>query len=64
MDGFCMSDISKEWLVKAEGDFQTALREYRARKLPNYDAVCFHAQQCIEKLFKAFLIRRKIAVTR
>lgn len=59
-----MSDISKEWLVKAEGDFQTALREYRARKLPNYDAVCFHAQQCIEKLFKAFLIRRKIAVTR
>jgi HEPN domain-containing protein len=27
----------------------------RARKDPNYDAVCFHAQQCVEKLLKAAL---------
>jgi HEPN domain-containing protein len=25
---------------------------------PNYDAVCFHAQQCVEKVMKAFLIHR------
>ena len=25
---------------------------------PNYDAVCFHAQQCVEKLMKAVLISR------
>jgi HEPN domain-containing protein len=31
----------------------------RARKHPNYDAVCFHTQQCIEKLMKAVLIRKK-----
>jgi HEPN domain-containing protein len=40
---------------KAEGDFVSALREYRARKLPNFDAAGFHAQQCIEKYLKAFL---------
>ena len=50
-----MSKIYLEWVDKAEGDYHTALREYRVRKHPNYDAVCFHAQQCVEKYFKAFL---------
>lgn len=27
----------------------------RARKRPNYDAVCFHAQQCAAKYLKAIL---------
>ena len=49
-----------EWIAKAEGDFQTAQRELRARCVPNYDAVCFHAQQCAEKYLKAFLVERKI----
>jgi HEPN domain-containing protein len=31
------------------------LRELRARKDPNYDDGCFHAQQCIEKYLKALL---------
>ena len=43
----------KEWMAKAEGDRVSALRELRARKSPNYDSACFHAQQCIEKLLKA-----------
>ncbi|MFW6159237.1 MAG: HEPN domain-containing protein [Planctomycetota bacterium] len=30
-------------------------RELRARKRPNYDAACFHAQQCAEKYVKARL---------
>ncbi|MEK7850923.1 MAG: HEPN domain-containing protein [Deltaproteobacteria bacterium] len=50
-----MNELTKEWVEKAEGDFNTALREYRARKAPNYDAACFHAQQCIEKHMKARL---------
>ena len=33
----------------------TAAREFRARKNPNFDAVCFRAQQCIEKYLKAIL---------
>ncbi len=44
-----------EWVNKAEGDFATAGRELRVRKAPNYDAVCFHAQQCAEKYLKAVL---------
>ncbi|RMG42321.1 MAG: HEPN domain-containing protein [Methanobacteriota archaeon] len=50
-----MNEIVKEWIQKAEGDYHSALREYRARKFPNYDAAGFHAQQCIEKYLKAIL---------
>ena len=49
------ASIVKEWVDKAEGDFTTASREWRARKCRNHDAVCFHAQQCIEKYLKALL---------
>lgn len=48
-----MNPAVAEWIAKAEGDFITAGRELRARKAPNYDAVCFHSQQCAEKYFKA-----------
>ena len=51
-----LSETVKEWIAKAEGDFAVACREMRARKSPNYDAVCFHCQQCVEKLMKAILI--------
>lgn len=50
-----MNELVKEWVQKAEGDFNSALREYRARKLPNYDAAGFHAQQCVEKYLKDLL---------
>jgi HEPN domain-containing protein len=50
-----MKSATAEWVTKAEGDFMTAGRELRARKSPNYDAVCFHAQQCAEKYLKAVL---------
>jgi HEPN domain-containing protein len=50
-----MNPVVAEWVSKAEGDFLTASRELRARKSPNYDAVCFHAQQCAEKYLKAVL---------
>jgi HEPN domain-containing protein len=50
-----MKPLTREWIDKAEGDFATARREIRIRKAPNYDAVCFHAQQCVEKYLKARL---------
>ena len=59
-----MPSISQEWIFKAEGDFVTAMREYRARKSPNYDAACFHAQQCVEKYMKAVLIADQTAFQR
>jgi HEPN domain-containing protein len=51
-----MKGTTKEWTEKAEADFTTAIRELKAPESPNFDAVCFHAQQCIEKLMKALLI--------
>jgi len=50
-----MNPLTLEWIAKAEGDLDTALREYRARRRPNYDAACFHAQQTAEKYLKAWL---------
>ncbi|MBN2550405.1 MAG: HEPN domain-containing protein [Anaerolineales bacterium] len=50
-----MNPLTLEWVEKAEGDFLTAGREYRVRKAPNYDAVCFHSQQAAEKYLKAIL---------
>ena len=51
-----MKGTAKEWTDKAEADFSTAARELKATESPNFDAVCFHAQQCVEKLMKALLI--------
>jgi HEPN domain-containing protein len=50
-----MKPLVQEWIDKAEGDFATAGRDLRARKAPNYDSVCFHSQQCVEKYLKAYL---------
>lgn len=57
-----MQPLTAEWVGKAEGDFVTAQREGRARTAPNYDAVCFHAQQCAEKYLKARLQEASIAI--
>ncbi len=50
-----MKATTIEWIKKAENDFVSAQREYRARKSPNQDAACFFAQQCIEKYLKGYL---------
>jgi HEPN domain-containing protein len=59
-----MLPLTAEWVAKAEADFATATRELRARRAPNYDAACFHAQQCAEKYLKARLQEASIAVPR
>jgi HEPN domain-containing protein len=55
-----MKPLTKEWVSKAEGDFVSAVRELRAKKSPNYDSACFHAQQCAEKYLKAILQENNI----
>ncbi len=50
-----MKPITSEWIDKAEADLATAQREIDASDKPNYDAVCFHTQQCAEKYLKACL---------
>jgi HEPN domain-containing protein len=59
-----MKPITQEWVDKAEGDFATAQREIEVKNNPNYDAVCFHSQQCIEKYLKACLQENNIAFGR
>lgn len=59
-----MKPETAEWIGKAEGDFASAGRELRARKQPNYDAACFHAQQCAEKYLKARLTEAGVAFPR
>jgi HEPN domain-containing protein len=51
-----MNATVREWVSKAEGDYRTAERELHPTGTPNFDAVCFHAEQCAEKLMKALLI--------
>ncbi len=55
-----MKLITQEWIDKAEGDWGSAQRDYRARKNPNYDSACFHTQQCAEKYLKARLQEGRI----
>jgi len=52
---------TKQWLIKALNDFKTA------EKLLNFsdeeiitDSVCFHSQQAVEKLLKAYLVEKGV----
>ncbi len=55
-----MKPLVNEWVEKAEGDFRVATQLF-AMEDPIYDAVCFHAQQCVEKYLKAVLQDHDIA---
>lgn len=57
-----MSEETREWLEKAEADFETAAREAAVRNRPNTDAVCFHAQQCVEKWMKGVLCAKGVRI--
>jgi HEPN domain-containing protein len=59
-----MKPSTVEWIEKAEGDWEVAQRSYRVRKVPLYDAACFHCHQCIEKYLKAELNEAGIFFTK
>ena len=59
-----MNQLTVEWLAKAEADLRTARREMAADPDPNYDATCFHAQQCAEKYLKGRLTEAGIPFPR
>ena len=59
-----MKPETLEWIAKAEGDLGTASREVAVVDKPNFDAVCFHSQQCGEKYLKALLVEQGLAVPR
>jgi HEPN domain-containing protein len=47
----------KKWILKAENDLKIAKDEILTEN-PATDAICFHAQQCVEKYLKAYLISK------
>jgi HEPN domain-containing protein len=59
-----MKPITREWIEKAEEDWNVMLKAYRARKNPAFNAACFHAQQCAEKYLKGRLEEAGIAFAR
>jgi HEPN domain-containing protein len=53
-------ELVKEWLNKADADYETALLLYKKKKKNIYYIIAFHCQQAIEKYLKALLICDKI----
>jgi HEPN domain-containing protein len=58
-----MNPLTLEWAQKADGDYAAAKCLSQALA-PVYDAICFHAQQCVEKYLKAWLQEASIAFRR
>lgn len=49
--------LAKKWVEKAAGDLLNADNNLNAENTP-FDTVCFHCQQAVEKLLKAYLVAK------
>ena len=52
--------VTRDWVIKAENDLKNAVYTLGMGDDCPTDTVCFHAQQCVEKYLKAFLVLKKI----
>ena len=52
--------IARDWVQKGENDLKNAIHTVGMRKDCPTDTVCFHAQQCVEKYSKVFLVLKRI----
>src|SRR5262245_55039769 len=59
-----MLPMTREWVAKAESDYDGACEALRSRKKSRRDRVCFFSQQCIEKYLKARLTEAGIPFPR
>jgi HEPN domain-containing protein len=48
--------VAREWTSKGDNDLKNAVHTLKLGKDCPTDTVCFHAQQCVEKYLKAFLV--------
>jgi HEPN domain-containing protein len=55
---------TREWIRKAESDYQLAVALSRRRKVTFFDQACFHSQQSAEKYLKARLEEANIVSPR
>ena len=51
-----IAQVVSEWVEKAENDLKNAAHTIKMGEDCPTDTVCFHAQQCVEKYLKAFLV--------
>lgn len=58
-----MNPLALEWAQKAERDY-AAIALHQEAAAPDFDLICFHAQQCIEKYLKAWLQEANISLPR
>ena len=59
-----MTPLAQEWVDKAEADWIATGQLIRVRKSPNYDLICYEAQQSAEKYLKARLVEAGLSVAR
>ena len=52
-------DIIREWLIKADEDFEFARINFDEKK-PFFAQICFHFNQSAEKYLKAFIIANRL----
>ena len=52
-------DFVQDWLRKADDDLRAA-KALLEQDFNDYGVVAFHAQQCVEKVIKAYLVRWQI----
>jgi HEPN domain-containing protein len=55
-----LSTVAGEWIAKAETDLKAAVYMLEMDDECPADTVGFHAQQCVEKYLKAFLVWKEI----
>lgn len=53
--------VVREWVARAENDLTNAAHTLLLEANCPTDTVCFHAQQCVEKYIKAFLVSKEIS---
>ena len=58
-----MNPLTREWAQKAERDY-AAIALHQQTEDPDFDIICFHVQQCIEKYLKAWLQEANIPYPR
>jgi len=51
-----IATVVQEWVTKTENDLKNATHTLKLGRECPTDTVCFHAQQCVEKYVKAFLV--------
>ena len=57
---FFMNGDAREWLEKAEGDFEGAVQLSKKRSDRTAHLLCFACQQSAEKFLKAFLVEKSV----